>query len=145
MNEINQKIKSVRTARPQVSQFRLPSFFGLEVFVKNCVVSSSHKTGFGKLEKHHQQKTIIVNLFYLQPFSTMKHSFFVSVTMLALTLLIGGNAVSLRSGKTNDSGKKEEDGVNSVFFKVRINLTLLLVASFFCHVSSSLHVISSSG
>jgi hypothetical protein len=57
MNEINQKIKTVRTARPQVSQFRLPSFFGLDIFVKNCVLSSSHKTGFGKLEKHHQQKT----------------------------------------------------------------------------------------
>jgi hypothetical protein len=144
MNEINQKIKIVRTARPHVSQFRLPSV-GLDIFVKNHVVSFSHKTGFGKLEKHHQQKPIVFNLFYLQPFTTMKPSFFASVTMLALTLLIGGNAVSLRSGETNDSGKKEEDGVNSVFFKVRINLTLLLVALFFCHVSSSLHAISSSG
>jgi hypothetical protein len=75
----------------------------------------------------------------------MKLSFFASVTVLALTLLIGGNAVSLRSGGTNDSSKKEEDGVNSVFFKVRFHLSLLLVASFFCHVSSSIHVISSSG
>jgi ABC-type transport system involved in multi-copper enzyme maturation permease subunit len=61
----------------------------------------------------------------------MKLSFFASVIVLALTLLIGGNAVSLRSGVNNESENKKEEGANSVFFKVRFHLSLLLVASFF--------------